>query len=176
MAKSKANELYQRVERGHIDHYFKKLSNSDFNNLAKSIKDNNITETNTILKNNLKKSFKGFESAIDGGYDAEITEEATRLIQRDATPKRKEIIAELPELAEVITPPPEARLERPVDVTVKGKRHRRTKPQTFTKKELKFFDNRKSKTGGEVFNDYLIAFGNKRTKSSVTTKFYRVRK
>jgi len=57
-----------------------------------------------------------------------------------------------------------------------GKTYRRTKPKSFTKSEIIFFQTRKDKTGSEIYKDYIRVFGEKRTKSSVVSKFYRVRK
>lgn len=177
MPKDKADELYERIASGRVDNYFKKLSNADFDKLATAIADDNVDEMIDTLKDNLKKSFSGFESAMNDNYDTEIRALASRILERDATPKREEIIAKIPEVEEVIRPPPEAELPKPVRVEVTPeKRYRRTRPKRFTTRENKFLTSRVAKTGRQVYEDYLRVFGNVRTKSSITTKFYRVRR
>lgn len=174
--KSKADELYNRISSGQVDRYFRKLNNTDFNELSRAIADDDIGWIIDILSRNLKSSFDGFESALNSNYDAEITQLANRILQQNYRPKRRVIFETLPEIREIIRPPREKKLKKPIDVTMPtGKRYRRTKGKNYTTRETKFLQNRINKTGSEVYKDYLETFGNIRTKSAVTTKFYRVR-
>ena len=177
--KSKASELYERITNGSIDNYFNKLNDNEFTKLATAIADEDIDIILSILRSKLKKKFSGFDGAIDSSYDAEMMELAKRILENNSTAvRRRETIEKEPETEEVVEPPIEEEIKKPVEALDKrtGKRYRRSLPQKFTKRELKFFERRAEKTGREVYNDYIEAFGNNRTFSSVTTKFYRVRR
>ena len=184
--KSKADELYERIEKGEIETYFNNFNVEDFKALTSALADDDMGGITELLLKNLKAGKSGFEAVLTSGtYDAEIRELANRIFSRELKRRQKEqlttIVEEEPSFRRIIFPPREIKLARklPKPVKVKAsprqKEYRKTQPREFTPREIKFLQSRASMTGGQIFKEFIKNFGNIRTNRSVKTKFFRVR-
>ena len=184
--KSKADELYERIQKGEIETYFNSFNAEDFRALTSAIADDDMSGITELLLKNLKASKSGFETVLSGRfYDAEIRELANRTLSRELKRRQKEqlttIVEEEPAFRRIIFPPRDIILARklPKPVKVKAsprqKEYRKTQPREFTPREIKFLQSRASMTGGQIFKEFIKNFGNIRTNRSVKTKFFRVR-
>jgi len=168
---SKSQELYNRIIGGSVDNYFNDLSNDDFNALSKAIADDDIGDMIAILSNNLKNQFQGFDGALNENYDAEVRELAKRILRKNLG-SVEEVIEEVP--PSIISGIDFIRQDVRVRMTPE-RSYRRSKPKKFSIRELNFLNRRLQDTGTQVYNAYISVFGSNRTKSSVTTKLYRLR-
>src|SRR3990167_6989362 len=127
--KSKADELYERIEKGEIETYFNNFNAEDFKALTYAMADDDMDGITELLLKNLKASKSGFETVLSGRfYDAEIRELANRILSRELKRKQKK--------------PPKAkkRKENP-----KKKKKKKNTAKRFPPKRKNFFAVKKKK-------------------------------
>ena len=115
--KSKADELYERIEKGEIETYFNNFNAEDFKALTSAMADDDMDGITELLLKNLKASKSGFEAVLTAGtYDAEIRELSYRILSREIKRRQREqliaIVEEEPSFRRIIFPPREIKLAR----------------------------------------------------------------
>src|SRR3990167_3868892 len=89
--KSKADELYERIEKGEIETYFNNFNVEDFKALTSALADDDMGGITELLLKNLKAGKSGFEAVLTSGtYDAEIRELANRIFSRELKRRQKD--------------------------------------------------------------------------------------